>query len=156
MGIYKRCNHGRRERDRCSDPWYANFKLSGRPRVRVALAKWSGTEVETKGQALTVFDDLKAAVRTGTFDPRGRGVTIPKDGPITFADLVKLYEDRYVAAKQLKTADEFKWRVKLLLARFGSMPLTAIRTADIEDWQADLRKPRLVNGALRAPRSVSE
>jgi hypothetical protein len=74
MGIYKRCSHGRRERDRCSDPWYASFKLSGRPRVRVALAKWSGTEVETKGQAQAVFDDLKTAARTGTFDPRGGAV----------------------------------------------------------------------------------
>ena len=151
MGIYKRCRHGRRERDRCSDPWYASFKLAGRERVRVALAKWSGTEVETKGQALAAFDDVKTAVRSGTFDPRGRGVTIPKDGPITFADLAKLFEERYVAAKQLKTADDFKWRVKPLVERFGSMPLAAIRTADIEDWQADLRKPRLINGVVRPP-----
>jgi integrase len=155
MGIYKRCTHGRRERERCSDPWYASFKLSGRPRVRVALAKWSGTDVETKGQALTAYDDLKTAVRTGTFDQRGRGVTIPKGGPITCADLVKLFEDRYIAAKRLKTADDFKWRVKPITARFGAMPLTAIRTADIEDWQADLRKPRMVCGVLRCPSAAT-
>lgn len=151
MGIYKRCNHGRRERDRCPDPWYASFTVAGCPRVRVALAKWSGSEVETKGQALTAFDDLKTAVRSGTFDPRGRGVTVPTDGPITFADLAKVYEERYVSAKQLKTADDFKWRVKPLVARFGRMRVAAIRTADIEDWQADLRKPRLINGVLRSP-----
>jgi integrase len=151
MGIYKRCSHGRRERDRCSDPWYASYKLSGRPRVRVALAKWGATAVDTKGQALAVFDDLKHAVRTGTFDPRGRGITIPKDGPLTFGDLAQLYEDRYVVGKQLRTAGEFKWRVKPLLSRFGAMPIAAIRTADVEDWQADLRKPRMVSGALRAP-----
>jgi integrase len=155
MGIYKRCSHGRRERDRCSDPWYASFKLAGRPRTRVALAKWSGTEVATKGQAQAVFDDLKSAVRLGTFDPRGGGITIPKDGPITFCDLAKLYEERYVAAKQLKTADDFKWRMKPLVARFGSMPLTAIRTADIEDWQADLRKPRSINGVVRPPSAAT-
>lgn len=155
MGIYKRCSHGRRERDRCSDPWYASFKVAGRPRVRVALAKWTGTEVETKGQALAAYDDLKAVVRSGTFDARGRGVMTPKDGPIMFGDLAKLYEERYVAAKQLKTADDFKWRVKPLVERFGGMPLTAIRTADIEDWQADLRKPRPINGVVRSPSSAT-
>lgn len=155
MGIYKRCSHGRRERERCSDPWYASFKLSGQPRVRVALAKWSGTEVETKGLALAAFDDLKTAVRTGTFDQRGRGVTIPKDGPFTFADLAKLYEERYIAGKRLRTAGDFKWRVKPLLARFKAMPITAIRTADVEDWQADLRKPRMVNGSRRTPSAAT-
>jgi integrase len=155
MGIYKRCDHGRRERDRCSDPWYANYKLAGRPRVRVALAKWSGTEVETKGQALAVFDDLKNAVRTGMFDPRGRGVTIPKDGPFTFADLARIYEERYIAGKRLRTAGDFKWRVKPLLERFGTMPITSIRTGDVEDWQADLRKPRMVNGVRRSPSAAT-
>jgi len=155
MGIYKRCNHGGRERDRCSHPWYGSFKLPGRRRARVALEKWSGDAVETKGQAQAIFDEIKAAVRAGTFDPRGRGVTIPKDGPLTFPQLVKVFEERYVAAKQLKTAGDFKWRVKPLLERFGDKVIANIRVADVEDWQADLRKPRLVHGILRTPSAAT-
>jgi len=155
MGIYKRCNHGRRERDRCSDPWYGNYKQPGRPRARVALEKWSGEEVKSRGQALAVFDQLKAEVRAGTFDARGRGVTVQKDGPLTFAQLVKVFEERYVAAKQLKTAEAFKWRVRPLLERFGDRDISTIRTGDVEDWQADLRKPRPIHGFVRTPSAAT-
>jgi hypothetical protein len=134
MGIYKRCSHGRRERDRCSDPWYASYKLPGRPRARVALERWSGEEVNTKGQALAIFDQVKAEVRAGTFDPRGRGITARDDGAITFAQLAKVFEERYVAAKQLKTGSDFKWRIKPLLERFGHRDISTIRAADVEDW----------------------
>jgi len=155
MGIYKRCSHGRRERDRCSDPWYASYKLPGRPRARVALEKWSGEEVKTNGQALAVFDQLKAEVRAGTFDSRGRGVSAQKDGPLTFARLVKVFEERYVAAKQLKTAEAFKWRIKPLLERFGNRDISTIRAGDVEDWQADLRKPRPIHGVVRTPSAAT-
>jgi hypothetical protein len=155
MGIYKRCNHGRRECDRCSDPWYGSYKLPGRPRARVALEKWSGEEVKTKGQALAVFDQLKAEVRVGTFDSRGRGVTVQKDGPLTLARLVKVFEERYVAAKQLKTAAAFKWRIRPLLERFGDRDISTIRAGDVEDWQADLRKARPIHGSVRTPSAAT-
>lgn len=155
MGIYKRCEHRGRERDRCSHPWYGAYKLAGRPRARVALEKWSGSEVKTKGQAQEVFDDLKGAVRAGTFDPLGRGVVIAEGESMTFAQLAKIYEERYIAGKGLKTADEFKWRVKPLLQRFAQTPIAKIRAGDIEDWQAELRKPRLLRGAIRTPSAAT-
>ena len=34
MGVYKRCEHRGRERDRCSHPWYGTYKLPGRRRAR--------------------------------------------------------------------------------------------------------------------------
>jgi integrase len=123
--------------------------------VRVALEKWSNATVRTKGEAQVVFDEIKAAIRAGTFDPRGRGVSIPQDAPLTFAQLAKVYEERYVAGKRLRTAGELKWRLKPLLARFGDRPITSIKTADIEDWQADLRKPRAIGGAVRSPSSAT-
>ena len=133
----------------------ASYKLRGHRRVRVSLARWSGTEVKTKGDAQAVFDDVKAAVRAGTFDPAGRGVVISPDEPMTFAQLAQVYEERYVVAKNLKTADEFKWRVKPLLARFSSTAINKIRTGDIEDWQAQLRKPRSINGIKRKPSAAT-
>jgi integrase len=155
VAIYKRCEHMGRERDRCAHPWYGNYKLPGRSRARVSLEKWSGTEITTKGQAQAVFDDLKAAVRAGTFDPRGCGVIVSKDAPMTFAQLAKIYEERYIVGKGLKTGGEFKWRVKPLIKRFEDTPITSIRTGDVEDWQAELRKPREVNGSVRAPSAAT-
>ena len=155
MGIYKRCEHRSRERDRCAHPWYGTYKLGGRRRARVALEKWSGEEVETKGQAQKVFDELKAEVRAGTFDPAGRGVVTSKDAPMTFAQLATVYEERYIKGKGLKTAGEFKWRVKPLTKRFGETSIANIRTGDVEDWQAELRKPRKVNGTVRAPSAAT-
>ena len=36
--------------------------------MRVSLEKWSNDEIKTKTKAEEVFDDLKKAVRAGTFD----------------------------------------------------------------------------------------
>ena len=155
MGIYKRCEHRGRERDRCAHPWYGTYQLRGQRRVRVSLARWSGEKVDSKGEAQKVFDDVKAAVRAGTFDPYGRGIVRSADEPMTFAQLAKVYEERYVNGRNLKTASEFKWRVKPLIERFGNVAITKIRTGDVEDWQAYLRKPRLINGTMRAPSAVT-
>jgi integrase len=154
MAIYKRCAHRGRDRDRCAHPWYGGYKLPGEARARVSLEKWSGADVRTKGQAQAAFDDLKAAIRDGTFNPHGRSVSIRRDA-MTFPQLVDDYQKKYVAAKGLRTASEFKYRVKPLLAHFGSRPITKIRTSDIEDLQAELRRPRLIQGAMRQPSKAS-
>jgi len=154
MSIYKRCAHRGRDRDRCPHPWYGGYKLPGEARARVSLEKWSGADVRTKGQAQAAFDDLKASIRDGTFNPYGRSVSIRRDA-MTFPQLVDDYQKKYVAAKGLRTASEFKYRVKPLLAHFGSRPITKIRTSDIEDLQAELRRPRLIQGAMRQPSKAS-
>ena len=154
IAIYKRCAHRGRDRDRCPHPWYGSYKLPGEARARVSLAKWGGADVRTKGQAQAAFDDLKAAIRDGTFNPHGRSVSIRRDA-MTFPQLVDDYQKKYVAAKGLRTASEFKYRVKPLLAHFGSRPITKIRTSDIEDLQAELRRPRLIQGAMRQPSKAS-
>jgi hypothetical protein len=55
MAIYKRCQHQGRDRDRCAHQWYGTYQLRGNPRIRISLAKWSNTEVRTKGEAQAVF-----------------------------------------------------------------------------------------------------
>jgi integrase len=79
-----------------------------------------------------------------------RCVTLSKDAPLTFAKLVEDYEKKYVTGK-LRTAGEFKYRKKPLIAHFGPMAITSIRAADIEDFQAALRRPRLIQGTMREP-----
>jgi hypothetical protein len=63
MGLYKLCEHKGRARDRCDHAWWARFRD-----VRVSLEKWSNREIATKTEAEAIFDDLKKAVRAGTFE----------------------------------------------------------------------------------------
>jgi integrase len=50
-----------------------------------------------------------------------------------------------VEPRGLKTADSIEWRLKPLRSFFGSRLVRDIKTADVEDFIADLRKPRRVN-----------
>lgn len=141
MGIYKRCAHTGKDRDRCDDPWYGAYLLRGQPRAKVALAKWAGREVRTKTDANAAFLDLQAEVRAGRFSPLGLNVSRPVTpaGPMTFRDLVALFDAQYVKGKQLKTASDFPYRVKPLLDVFGALPLAHLTSARVEQWYAGRR-----------------
>lgn len=141
MGIYKRCAHVGKERDRCEDPWYGSYLLRGHPRAKVSLAKWAGRDVRTKTEANTAFDELKAEVRAGRFSPAGLNVSRPTtpDTPLTFRWLVALFETHYVKGKRLKTAADFPYRVKPLLDAFADEPLAQLTSARIESWYSARR-----------------
>src|SRR5689334_15575864 len=139
VGLYKLCEHKRRARDRCEHAWWSRFR-----HVRVSLEKWANREINTKTEADEVFDDLKTAVRDGTFDKRG--IEPPREAsPMTFKQLVDVYKERHVFAKKLAIADTIDYRLKPLVDHFAERPIAEIKTADIEDFIADLRKPRIVN-----------
>ena len=78
MGLYKICEHKGRARDRCEHAWWGSFRG-----IRVSLPKWTNREIDSKAAADAALDDLKRAVRNGTFDERGleppREVTQPPD-----------------------------------------------------------------------------
>ena len=140
MGLYKLCTHKGRPRDRCKHPWWGSFR--GR---RVSLAKWTNREIRSKGEADVALGELKAAVRDGTFDERG--LEPPNEcSPLTFVKFTEVYKQRHVLAKGLALATTIDYRLKPLIERFGDRPIAEIRTADIEDFVADLKKPRTVNG----------
>ncbi len=140
MGLYKLCDHQGRARDRCEHAWWARFR-----HVRVSLNKWANRDLETKTEAEAVLDDLRKAVRAGTFD--ARGLNPPKDTrPLTFREFASKYKERHVHAKKLALAKTIDYRLKPLLRAFGDRIVSEIRTADVEDFIADLKKPRTVNG----------
>ena len=154
MGIYKRCCHRGRERDRCADPWYGSYKLPRRSRAKVSLSKWTGEDITTKGQAQAAFDDLKAAVRTGRFDRRGRGVTAAQAAAMTFSKLVEEYYDKCARFK-LTNPKGFSSRVKPAVEAFGTLPIAQLRTQLIEDWQIKLARPRVIQGVERPPATAT-
>ena len=154
MGLYKLCKHKGRARDRCQHAWWRAFQHRGRLH-RVSLSKWANQEISIKAEAQTVFDRMKEAARAGRVSKRDdRG----PDGPLTFAQFAQLYADKHARAKSLALAKTIDYRLKPLIAFFGPRRLTDIKTADIEDFIAELRKPRRVSrqtGRRLRPASIN-
>jgi hypothetical protein len=139
MGLYKLCEHKGRARDRCGHAWWARFR-----HVRVSLAKWSNRELKSKTEAADAYFELRDAVRASIFDKRG--LEPPRDTtPMTFRQFAEVYKERHVFAKGLAIGWTIDYRLKPLIDHFGDRPIAEIRTADVEDFIADLRKPRVVN-----------
>ena len=143
--MYKLCEHKRRARDRCEHARWGCFR-----HVRVSLERWTNREIKTKTEADLVFDDLKNAVRAGTFDKRA--VEAPRDPTsLTLRQFADIYKERHVLAKALAIGKTIDYRLKPILDHFGERTLADIKTADIEDFIADLRKPRIA-GRRKTPR----
>jgi len=85
MGLYKICEHKGRARDRCEHAWWARFR-----HVRVSLEKWANRDIHSKDDAVAVLDQVRAAVRAGTFDQRG--CQAPREAaPLTFKEFAERY-----------------------------------------------------------------
>jgi hypothetical protein len=146
VGLYKLCEHKGRARDRCEHAWWAQFR-----HVRVSLEKWSNREIRSKTKADQVFDELKDAVRDGRFDERG--IDPPRTvSPLTFRQFAEIYKERHVFAKKFAIGKTIDYRLRPILEHFGDRLLAEIKTADVEDFIADLRKPR-VAGRRKTPRT---
>ena len=137
MGLYKLCEHAGRSRDRCDHPWWGSFRG-----VRVSLAKWTNREVRSKTEAAAALDELRQAVRAGTFTPQRAATTRP--APLTFRTFAEIYRTRHVIPKRLALAADYDWSIRPFLDRFGDRPLTEIRTADVQDFVADLQAPSVI------------
>ena len=67
MGLYKRCKHRGRQRDRCPCPWWGSFRGD-----RVSLSKWANQEVDSKDEARAILDeDAKRRSGRGRSTRRG-------------------------------------------------------------------------------------
>ncbi len=75
MGLYKICTHKGRARDRCEHAWWGSFRGQ-----RVSLPKWTNREIDSKAEADIALDELRGAIRDGTYDkmrPRCVGQGVP-------------------------------------------------------------------------------
>lgn len=147
MGLYKLCEHKGRARDRCEHAWWARFR-----HVRVSLEKWSNREIATKTEAEAIFDELKKAVRARTFEKHRAEQR--KTTALTFRRFADVYKERHVFAKKLAIGQTIDYRLRPILEHFGDRPLAEIRTSDVEDFIADLRKPHIA-GRRKTPRILS-
>jgi len=156
MGLYKLCEHEGRARDRCDHVWWGAFQHRGKL-YRVSLSRWTNRNISSKAQAQTALEALRAAVREGRFDPRGIDPPKTVGKPLSFRALAAAYKQRHVQAKGLSLAETIDYRLKPLVAYFGDRNVCDIRTADVEDFIAELKQPRIVNGRERvlAPASIN-
>ncbi|MEO8521838.1 MAG: site-specific integrase, partial [Acidobacteriota bacterium] len=134
------CEHKGRARDRCEHGWWGSFRGK-----RVSLAKWTNRETGSKSEADIALDELRAATRDGTFDERGLDPP-PDNSPMTFGKFADVYKQRHVLAKGLALSSTIDYRLKPLIQRFDERAIADIKTADIDDFVADLKQPRVVNG----------
>jgi len=132
--------HKGRARDRCKHAWWGSFRGK-----RVSLSTWTNREVRSKAEADKALDELTAAIRDGTFDERGLHPP-PDNSPMTFGKFAEVYKQRHVLAKGLALPSTIDYRLKPLIERFGDRAIADIKTADIDDFVADLKQPRVVNG----------
>ena len=138
MGLYKICEHRGRARDRCEHAWWGSFQYQGHL-YRESLQRWGCREVGTKLHALGVLDEMRKAIREGTFKPSGK--IADETGPLTFDKFSEKYIEKYVQARQLASADTIEYRMAPIRSYFGPKLLADIKTADIEDFVAELKKP---------------
>jgi hypothetical protein len=56
----------------------------------VSLPKWANRDIHTKAEAQAVLDEVRTAIRGGSFDPRGRA---PREvTPMTFRELSETFD----------------------------------------------------------------
>ena len=140
MGLFKRCRHKGRNQDRCDHAWWGSFQHEGTLH-RVSLSKWTNEDIHSKQQAQAIYDRFRQAVREGRVSPEEDR----RDALLTFDKLADLHIERHVKPRGLKTGDSIEWRLKPLRSFFGPNLVRDIKTADVEDFITDLRKPRQVN-----------
>src|SRR5262249_41924003 len=136
-----------RSRDRCEHPWWGAFQQRGALH-RVSLSKWADREVTSKQQAQAIYEDFRQAVRQGRVSPN-RG----HERPLTFDRFADLYVERYVKAKGLTSADTIEYRLRPIRAHFGPKLLSDIKTADVEDFVATLRRSTIFVRNQKRPRT---
>jgi integrase len=75
------------------------------------------------------------------FDPRGLQAPRVVE-TLTFRQFAERYKEKHVLANGPSLAETVDYRLKPLLDYFGDRPLAEIRTADVQDFIADLKKRR--------------
>ena len=146
MGLYKLCEHKGRNRDRCEHPWWGSFRG-----VRVSLTKWANREIRSKAEAGAVLDEMRMAMRAGTFD--ARGLAAPKVGPMTFRELAEIYREQHVIPKRLAMGKNYTWSVKPFVDRFGdrAWSTSARPTCRTSSLTCESRAPSIVAASACCP-----
>ncbi len=99
-GLRKLCACPRRKWPKCDHPWYLNFSHRG-VSYRYSLdTLLSPRRVRAKTEAVAAAEQLRAAIRNGTFRKPGAPDAGPVLARLTLAQLLALYDTRYLSVER--------------------------------------------------------
>jgi len=109
-GLRKVCKCGRQRWNKCPHPWHFNFKWADTS-YRFSLEEQLGQYIDSKTAAETEAENLRVAIRAGTFVRVKRGRRIggaangpsPVGGSVTLAQLLDRYEKHIAKRKSAST-----------------------------------------------------
>lgn len=134
--VRKRCKwDGCKTSPRCEHSWFFDLKYHGhRYRMPVddfAITRGASGPVTSKQEAEKVWlPKFLAEIGAGQ-DPRQPRVLAPRTGPMSVAEFLDCYYERYVVAEQLKSRSSIASRLKVLTTRLGALPVTELARVDI-------------------------
>jgi integrase len=154
-GLRKICGCARRKWATCPHGWHFSYKpRRGRTHYRFSLDKHFGKHIGTKTDAGLAAAELRALIDAGKF-----GRETPR-AAMTLAQLIEVYDERYVKVHRAATADQFRWQLDAIAATvvprptggsatFGSWPLADIVTDTVERFREVRRQQTGVVGVNR-------
>jgi integrase len=149
-GVRKICHCPRRQWSKCEHAWHFNYKPRFRSAYRFSLDAEIGKHIEGRTAALAAAEDIRTAIRAGTFKRRAEIARLVANEPdsrsndVTFADFGEVFFDR--AGKG--TANNRACFAKLSAftlpgptggGKLGEKPLRAITEDDVEAFFGHLR-----------------
>jgi integrase len=164
-GLRKICRCPRRRWSGCSHAWHFSFRWRARA-YRFSLDRYAGHHVESRSEADALADQIRTAIRDGTFNS-GSPEAVPAAAPtMTFCQLSDLWSSRY--GYQLASARNDGYRLRQITTfmltgysppvTIGNMPANSVALVDIESYR-DHRKaaglsPVSINQDLRLLRKI--
>jgi hypothetical protein len=149
--IRKLCRCARSNWPKCDHPWHFNFKLPGKNGeiFRFSLARELDRPIKSKTEAQVARDEIKAAIRKGTFRRRGSEGVVDV-AAMTVCDLMKLYGERVVATREKASIEAFEAHKSVIVRTevpcpigpprpFGDWKIQDVTTDAIEQFR-DVRK----------------
>ena len=141
-GLPKVCGCARRAWAKCPHPWHFNFKWNGTP-YRFSLDRELGQPIRGKTEAQTAADNLRIAIRAGTFRQQPAQPTTP--GALTLEAFTEIFLERYSKVREKRSYRNDASFVKQICAfsldghRWGSMRIAAVTEDQVEAFLTDLR-----------------
>jgi integrase len=126
-GIRKICACPRRVWSRCAHPWHFNFKPKGGPSYRFSLDAHLNKHVDSKTDAEAEAAIIKAAIKAGTF-----GAAAPALDRLTVAQLLDIYNRRYLQVARAASATNLKYQMATVAATALTLPTG--RVAPFGQW----------------------
>jgi integrase len=143
-GLRKICGCPRRTWAKCPHSWHFNFKPKGGPAHRFSVDSEAGKHIAAKGDAETLAENWRSAIRAGTFRRNGAQdgpASVPSTQVLTLAKFGETYFERVGKPVSANTRTCLAQLVAFTASdiRLGDKALTAITEDDLEAFLAKAR-----------------